>query len=63
MADLDRRGAVFVWEQASTAPTMPDGLRARFPRAEALPPLILPLQSRSPLRPAIIGYAILPPRP
>jgi 4-amino-4-deoxy-L-arabinose transferase-like glycosyltransferase len=62
-ADLDRRGAVFVWEQASTAPTMPDGLRARFPRAEALPPLILPLQSRSPLRPAIIGYAILPPRP
>jgi hypothetical protein len=63
MADLDRRGAVFVWEQASTAPTLPDGLRARFPRAEALPPLVLPLQSRAPRRSAIIGYAILPPRP
>lgn len=63
VADLDRRGAVFVWEQNSTAPTLPDGLRATFPRAEALPPLVLPLQSRTPRRPVIIGYAILPPRP
>jgi 4-amino-4-deoxy-L-arabinose transferase-like glycosyltransferase len=63
MADLDRRGAVFVWEQTATAPTLPDDLRARFPRAEALPPLVLPLQSRTPGRSAIIGYAILPPRP
>ena len=62
-ADLDRRGAVFVWEQNSTQPTLPEGLRATFPRAEALPPLVLPLQSRTPGRPAIIGYAILPPRP
>ena len=63
VADLDRRGAVFVWEQASTAPTLPDGLRATFPRTEALPPLVLPLQSRTQRRPVIIGYAILPPRP
>ena len=47
VADLDRRGAVFVWEQASTAPTLPEGLHARFPRVEALPPLVLPLQSRT----------------
>ena len=57
------RGAVFVWEQASTAPKLPDGLRARFPRIDARQPLVLPLQSRTPRRPVIIGYAILPPRP
>jgi hypothetical protein len=60
--DLERRGAVFVWEQATTADLPPDHLRLDFPRAEFGPPIMLPRQALNPVQPAIIGYALLPPR-
>jgi 4-amino-4-deoxy-L-arabinose transferase-like glycosyltransferase len=60
MADLDRRGAVFVWEGPAE---VPDSLRRRFPRIESLQPLVLPRQTPRPRSPVTIRYAVVPPAP
>jgi dolichyl-phosphate-mannose-protein mannosyltransferase len=60
-ADLRRRGAVLVWEGEGGA--VPERWRAAFPGAEVQPPLVLPRQTRWPVRPARIELAIVPPRP
>jgi hypothetical protein len=62
-ADLKRRGAVIVWEQGPGAPDFPDSLRAIYPRAEIQPLLTVPRLTLRPGRPAVIGYAFVPPEP
>ena len=60
MADLERRGAVLVWQAAT--PALPDNLLVTFPRAQLQPPLVLPRQTLYPRAPEIIHYAFVPPR-
>ena len=62
-ADLDRRGAVFLWEAPDAATGLPDNIKAAFPRAELQPPLTLPRQTLYPRMPAVVNYAVLLPRP
>jgi hypothetical protein len=62
-ADLDRRGAVFLWEPTAQVPGLPDNIKASFPRAELQPPLVLPRLTLTPRRPAVVHYAIMRPRP
>jgi 4-amino-4-deoxy-L-arabinose transferase-like glycosyltransferase len=62
-ADLDRRGAVFLWEAPDSAAGLPDNIKAAFPRAELQPPLTLPRQTLYPRTPAVVNYAVLRPRP
>ncbi len=62
-ADLERRGAVLVWEQGPGPPDLPDNVRALFSRAEVQPLLVLPRATLRPVRPAVIGYAFVPPQP
>jgi hypothetical protein len=62
-ADVDRRGAVLVWETNVDPPILPDAQRKTFPRAELRGVLTLPRQTLHPLRPAMIAYAFVPPRP
>lgn len=62
-ADLKRRGVVLVWEQGPGAPDMPEQFRAQYPKSEIQPLLTLPRQTLRPVRPAIIGYAFVPPQP
>jgi hypothetical protein len=54
---------VLVWEPRPGDTGLPANLRATFPRAELQPPLTLPRQTLGPVRPAIIHYAFVPPRP
>ena len=61
-ADLDRRGAVFLWESTDQVPGLPDNIKASFPRAELQPPLTLPRQTLYPRSPAVVRYAIMRPR-
>jgi hypothetical protein len=63
MADVERRGAVLAWEAAPGDDRFPENLRLTFPGAELQPPLILPRQTLHPVRPVIVHYAIVPPRP
>ena len=60
MADLDRRGAVLVWQAATAA--LPESLLITFPRAQMQPPLVLPRQTLYPRAPEIIYYAFVLPR-
>jgi 4-amino-4-deoxy-L-arabinose transferase-like glycosyltransferase len=62
-ADLDRQGAVFLWETFDPSQGLPDNLRARFPRAELQPPLTLPRQTLYPRSPAVVNYAVMRPQP
>ena len=62
-ADLKRRGAAIVWEQGPGAPDFPEALRALYPQAEIQPLLTVPRQTLRAGRPAVIGYAFVPPRP
>lgn len=57
-ADVERRGAVLVWQGPSA---LPSALKARFPRAQLQKPLTLPQRTIVPNDPAVIHYAILPP--
>jgi 4-amino-4-deoxy-L-arabinose transferase-like glycosyltransferase len=59
-ADVERRGAVFVWQGGEG---LPAALKERFPRAELQPPLTLPQQTLVPVRPVQVHSAILPPQP
>jgi Dolichyl-phosphate-mannose-protein mannosyltransferase len=63
MAEVERSGAVLVWEPRPGDTGLPANLRATFPRAELQPPLTLPRQTLRPVRPAIIHYAFVPPQP
>jgi hypothetical protein len=58
--DLDRHGAVFVWEFDDSY--VMQGLQRNFPRIELQSPLLLPRQTHVPREPARIGVAYLPPR-
>jgi hypothetical protein len=62
LADLERRGAVFVWEQETTDPFVPAHLRETFSRLEMQPPIALARQNRFSRAPEIIGYAVVPPQ-
>ncbi|MFL4981550.1 MAG: hypothetical protein ACJ8FV_24020, partial [Xanthobacteraceae bacterium] len=63
MADVERRGAVLAWEAPPGANSLPENIRGTFPRAELQPPLILPRRTLFPVSPAVIHYAVVPPRP
>jgi hypothetical protein len=62
MADVERRGAVLLWEAPPGVHALPANIRATFPRAELQPPLVLPRQTLRPVSPAIIHYAVVWPR-
>ena len=62
-ADLKRHGAMIVWEQGPGAPDFPETLRAIYPQAEIQPLLTIPRQTLRAGRPAVIGYAFVPPQP
>jgi hypothetical protein len=61
-ADLKRRGAVIVWEQGPGAPDFPEALRAIYPTAEIQPLLTIPRLTPRTGKPAVIGYAVVPPQ-
>ncbi|MFL5028248.1 MAG: glycosyltransferase family 39 protein [Xanthobacteraceae bacterium] len=63
MADVERRGAVLAWEAPPGANSLPENIRGTFPRAELQPPLVLPRRTLFPVSPAVIHYAVVPPRP
>ncbi|HSF03260.1 MAG TPA: hypothetical protein VLA62_09625, partial [Solirubrobacterales bacterium] len=63
MADVERRGAVLIWQPSSGETGLPANLRATFPRAELQPPLVLPRQTLHPRRPVVVAYAFLWPTP
>jgi 4-amino-4-deoxy-L-arabinose transferase-like glycosyltransferase len=62
-ADLDRRGAVFVWERVEDPPAIPAELKALFPRLELQQPLDLPRSGPFSRTEVTLHYAILPPKP
>ena len=62
MSEVERFGAVVVWQAAPGEDSLPENVRALFPRAELQPPLVLPRQTLRPVRPEIVHYAIVPPR-
>lgn len=59
--EVNARGAVIVWDPDLVGNDQLDGLRARFPRFEMLPPLELPQQSSASVKPARVGVAVVPP--
>jgi hypothetical protein len=61
LADVERHGAVFVWEPRPGDSSLPDNIRATFPRAELQPPLALPRQTLRPVTPAVVHYAFVAP--
>jgi hypothetical protein len=63
MADVERRGAVLAWEAPPADNALPENLRLTFPRAELQPPLVLPRRTLFAVAPAVIHYAVVPPRP
>jgi Dolichyl-phosphate-mannose-protein mannosyltransferase len=63
MADVERRGAILVWQPRPGDTGLPDNIRATFPRAELQPPLVLPRWALRPVTPEMIHYAIVPPQP
>jgi hypothetical protein len=62
-ADLERRGAVFLWEPVDAAQQLPANIKAMFPRAELQPPIVLPRQTLYGRKPAVVNSAILRPHP
>ena len=63
MADVERRGAVLVWQPRPGETGLPANLRATFPRAELQPPLVLPRQTLHPRSPVVVVYAFVWPNP
>jgi hypothetical protein len=65
-ADLDRRGAVLIWQPPDNKAGMPENIRRAFPRAELQPPLFLPRRTlfrTSQESKDLVHYAFVPPRP
>lgn len=58
-ADVERQGAVLIWQGAAQ---LPAALQARFPDAALQKPLVLPQLTLVPNSPAVVHYALLPPR-
>jgi hypothetical protein len=58
--DLDRSGAVLVWDDKHK---LPQNLREAFPTAELQEPLILERYTLRSRMPVTVNYAIVPPRP
>ncbi|MBX9847193.1 MAG: glycosyltransferase family 39 protein [Xanthobacteraceae bacterium] len=63
VADVKRRGAVFVWQQHPLPDAVASALKANFPAVEFQTPLTLPRQTLYPRKPAVVGYAVLAPNP
>ncbi|MBI2713428.1 MAG: glycosyltransferase family 39 protein [Rhizobiales bacterium] len=61
--DLKRRGAVLVWEQDPLPDAVTARLKVSFPNLEIQRPLVIPRQTLYPRKPAIVGYAFVPPEP
>ena len=62
-ADLDRRGAVLLWQPPDNKAEMPENIRRAFPRAELQPPLFLPRRTLFRSSQDLVHYAFVPPRP
>jgi hypothetical protein len=60
--DLRRRGSVVVWGEGEIG-VPPARFATAFPGAQLQPPLVVPRQTRFPVRPVRVNYAIVPPRP
>ncbi len=60
LADFDRHGGVLIWQGPPDTPAV---LKARFPRAGIPVRLVLPQTTLAANSPAVVHYAILPPRP
>jgi 4-amino-4-deoxy-L-arabinose transferase-like glycosyltransferase len=63
VSHVRRRGAVFVWQLHPLPDSVAAALKANFPAIEFQAPLMLPPQTRYPLKPVVIGYAVLAPEP
>jgi 4-amino-4-deoxy-L-arabinose transferase-like glycosyltransferase len=61
-ADLDRRGAVLVWQPPNYSQAIPENIRRAFPRAELQPPLFLPRRTLFRNYRDVVHYAFVPPR-
>jgi hypothetical protein len=61
--DLDRRGAVLLWQPPDSKAGMPENIRRAFPRAELQPPLFLPRRTLFRASRDLVHYAFVPPRP
>jgi hypothetical protein len=61
-ADLTRRGGIVMWFQRALQPDALTKLKARFPGMEIQQPLILKRSTIVATEPAIVGWALLPPR-
>jgi 4-amino-4-deoxy-L-arabinose transferase-like glycosyltransferase len=62
LADVRRRGAVFIWDWGWSQLGIPENIEATFPDAELQPRLMLPRQTLYPRPPAIVSYAFVRPR-
>jgi hypothetical protein len=62
MDDLRHHGGVLVWEEGDGGARL-EQWRATFSRFEIQPTLVLARQTLSPVKPARIVYAFVPPRP
>jgi hypothetical protein len=62
-ADLDRRGAILIWQPARHQKEIPENIRRAFPRAELQPPLFLPRQTLFRYHQDLVHYVFVAPRP
>ena len=62
MDDLRRHGAVLVWEEGLAGADI-EQWRATFGDFDIEPTLVLARQTWSPVKPARVLYAFVPPRP
>jgi 4-amino-4-deoxy-L-arabinose transferase-like glycosyltransferase len=61
--DLERRGAILLWDAGRWGDDVPLDLRRRYPAAEGLAPVSLPYHYARRLPPARVGLALIAPPP
>ncbi|MCC6890199.1 MAG: glycosyltransferase family 39 protein [Hyphomicrobiales bacterium] len=61
--DLERHGAVLIWQPVAATPELPENIRRAFPRAELQPRLRLPRMTPRARGHLVVDYAIIPPNP
>jgi hypothetical protein len=61
-ADLDRRGAVLIWQPPDEKLEIPENISRAFPRAELQPPLFLPRRTLFRNAQDPVHYVFIPPR-
>jgi hypothetical protein len=61
-ADLDRRGAVLIWQPPDNKLEIPENISRAFPRAELQPPLFLPRRTLFRNAQDPVHYVFIPPR-